>query len=164
MQSRGILTSPVTSINATWSQSNLTIPATRENDGLSIYCTAIVLTEHDGISGIATFHVQGPPSPPINLTVEASGGQTHLTFRWNPPFNMVLTNDSVVSMYTVYITISQTGIETRSNTTMREYTIENPCSSIKFKVTAWNDIGEGNGKVLCLPINSDAGELDVQEF
>lgn len=163
MQSRGILTSPVTSINATWSQSNLTIPATRENDGLSIYCTAIVLTGHDGISGIATFHVQGPPSPPINLTVEASGGQTHLTFRWNPPFDMVLTNDSIISMYTVYVNISRTGIEIRFNTTMRQYSIENPCSSVTFKVTAWNDIGEGNAStVLSLPIcYADAGELEA---
>ena len=150
IQNRGILTSQVASINATWSWSNLTIPATKENDQLSVYCTALVLTGHDGISETATFYVQGPPSPPTNLTIEASDGESHLIFRWNPP---VLTNAFIVSMYTVYINISHTGIETRFNTTMRQYSIENPCSSVTFTVTAWNDIGEGNGNsLLYMPI------------
>ena len=43
-----------------------------------------------------------------------------------------------VIVYTVYINITHTGTEFSFNTTMREYTIENP----------WDDNGEGNAATL----------------
>ena len=136
---RGIITSRATSINATWIQSNLTIPAILENDGSSIKCRAVACVHC--ISETAVFRVQGPPLPPVNLTVEVSGD--HLTLQWNPPSDTILTNDSIVSMYTVYVNTSRTGTQTQSNTTTTQYSIENPCSDVQLKVTAWNAVGEG---------------------
>ena len=159
IRNRGILTSPVTAINATWIQSNLTVPATFQNDKSSINCIAFAFVDGGqviGISETAVFRVQGPPLPPKNLTLEVSGDC--LTLRWNPPSDTILTNDSIVSMYTVYVNISQTGMETHSNTTMGQYTIENPCSDVKFKVTAWNDIGEGTATSYLIYRHNSAGE------
>ena len=137
IRSRGIFASPVTSINATWIQSNLNVRATWENDGISINCIALVdgVQEH-GISETAAFHVKEPPLPPINLTLEISRDQCHLTFRWNSH-----SNDSIISMYTIYI--FWPGADTYYNTTTMEYSIKNPFSDVKFKVTAWDDVGEG---------------------
>ena len=53
-----------------------------------------------------------------------------------------------VIVYTVYVNITHTGTKFSSNTTMREYTIENPCTDVLFRVTAWNDNGEGNATAL----------------
>lgn len=139
---RGILASAETFINATWIQSNLTVPATLENDGISINCVALVYGEQTrGISETAVFHVQEPPLPPINLTLEVSGDQSHLILRWNSTSGTIFSNDSIISMYTVYI--FRTGAEANYNTTIQEYSIKNPCSDVKFKVTAWDDYGEG---------------------
>lgn len=127
----------MTSINATWIQSNLNVRATWENDGISINCIALVdgVQEH-GISETAAFHVKEPPLPPINLTLEISRDQCHLTLRWNSH-----SNDSIISMYTIYI--FWRGADTYYNTTTMEYSIKNPFSDVKFKVTAWDDVGEG---------------------
>ena len=146
VRSRGILSSPVTSINSTWIQSSLTVSATLENDGISINCIAPTFVNGNfmrGISENATFHVEGPPSPPVNLTFEVSGNQSLLTLRWNSLSGTTLNNDFIIRMYTVYVNIFQTGAETSYNTTMREYSMVNPCSDVKFRVTAWNDVGEG---------------------
>jgi len=159
IRNRGILSSSVTSINATWIQSNLTVPGIRENDESSINCIAFAFVDGKQLSGIsetAVFRVQVPPLPPTNLTLEVSGD--YLTLRWNPPSDTILINDSIVSMYTVYVNISQTGIETHSNTTTRQYTVENPCSDVKFKVTAWNDIGEGTATTYLIYRHNSAGE------
>ena len=55
IQNRQISTAARTPINATWSQSSLTVYASQENDGLSIYCVAVVLGGPDEFSKIATF-------------------------------------------------------------------------------------------------------------
>ena len=60
--------------------------------------------------------------------------------------------------YTVYVNISCTGIEISSNTTMRVYTMENPCTDVQFKVTAWDDIGDGNGTTLLYRHHSNGEE------
>jgi len=161
IRNRGILSSSVTSINATWIQSNLTVPGIRENDESSINCIAFAFVDGKQLSGVsetAVFRVQVPPLPPTNMTLEVSGDC--LTLRWNPPSDTILINDSIaiVSMYTVYVNISQTGIEIHSNTTMRQYTVENPCSDVKFKVTAWNDIGEGTATMYLIYRHNSAGE------
>ena len=151
MRNRQITATARTPINATWSQSSLTVYASQENDGLSIYCIAVVLGGPDGFSKIATFHVQRHSSQPANLTLEVSSDYKHLTLRWNFPYKMT------VIVYTVYVNIIHTGMEFSSNTTMREYTMENPCSDVLFKVTAWDDNGEGNATTL-LYSHSSNGE------
>ena len=138
---RGIYTSRATSINTTWIQSNLTIPATWENNGVSIDCAALLDgPQTTGISELATFHVKEPPLPPVNLTLEVLQDRRYLILKWNPPSG----NESTISMYTVYVNVSHTGTVTHYNTSMRNYTIRNPCSDVKFKVTSWDDIGEGS--------------------
>lgn len=145
VRSRGIFASPVTSINTTWIQSNLTVSATLENDGILINCIVLAFVDGDlmkGISETATFHVERP-SPPINLTLEVSGNQSLLTLRWNSPSRTILSNVSIISMYTVYVNVFRTGVVTYYNTAIQEYSMMNPCSDVKFRVTAWNDVGEG---------------------
>ena len=138
---RGIFTSRATSINTTWIKSNLTIPATWENNGVSIDCAALLDgPQTTGISELASFHVEAPPLPPANLTLEVSQDQRYLILKWSPPSG----NKSTISMYTVYVNMSHTGTVTHYNTAMRNYTIRNPCSDVKFKVTAWDEIGEGS--------------------
>ena len=66
--------------------------------------------------------------------------------QWNPP-SEIISNTSVI-IYTVYVNISGTGSKIYVNSTTREYMIENPCSDVLFKVTAWDKIGEGNGTTL----------------
>ena len=145
IRNRQISTRPNTPINATWSQSTLTVYASQENDGLSIYCVAVVIGGRDGFSETAVFHVQRQLLPPTNITLEVSEDHRDLLLQWNPPPGMGVSHNII---YTVYINISHAGTETSFNTTMRKYTIENPCSDVAFKVTAWDDIGEGNGTTL----------------
>ena len=154
IRNRQISTSARTPINATWSQSSLTVYGSQENNGLSVYCIAVVIGGPDGFSETATFHVKRQPLPPKNLTSEVSEDHRNLMLRWTHPVGM-----SQITLYTVYVNISRTGTEFSSNTTMREYTIENPCSDVLFKVTAWDDIGEGNGTIL-LYRHSSTGEED----
>ena len=159
-RSRGIFASPVTSINTTWIQSNLTVPATLENDGISINCIALAFVNGDFMSGIsenATFHVEGPP-PPVNLTLEVSGNPSLLTLRWHSPSGTTLNKDSIISMYTVYVNIFRTGAVTYYNTTMREYIMKNPCSDVKFRVTAWDDVGEGTATTCLMYRHNLTGE------
>ena len=74
--------------------------------------------------------------------------------RWKPPPGLNVSSAYHNITYTVYVNISSTGMEFSSNTTMREYTMENPCSDVLFKVTAWDDIGEGNETTLLYRHNS----------
>ena len=151
IQNRQINTSATIQRNATWSESSLTIYASQENDGLSIYCIAIVLREPAvGFSETATFKVREYPLPPTNLTLKISESRNNLTLRWNLPSG----SESTIIIYTVYVNISCTATEFSSNTTMREYTLEYPCSDVLFRVTAWNNIGEGNKATLLYRHNS----------
>ena len=158
VQNRQITATDETAINATWSQSSLTVYASEENDGLSIYCVAIVLGGPDGFSPTAKFHVKRQPLPPTNLTLEVSVERRNLMLRWNLPPGMSVSSASHNIIYTVYVNITLTGTEFYFNTTMREYTIENPCSDVQFRVTAWDDIGEGNGTTLLYSYNTTGEE------
>ena len=58
---------------------------------------------------------------------------------WTPPFTL---NEVPILMYTVYIT-SQGYTETM-NTTETSITLERPCASTTYEISAWNEVGEGN--------------------
>ena len=58
---------------------------------------------------------------------------------WTPPFTL---NEVPILMYTVYIT-SQGYTETM-NTTETNITLERPCASTTYEISAWNEVGEGN--------------------
>ena len=148
-------------MNATWSQSSLTVYASQENDGISIRCVAVVIGGRDGFSPTAIFHVQRQPLPPINLTLEVSEDHRNLMLRWNPPPGMSVSSTSHNIIYTVYVNISCTGGEVSLNTTRREYTLENPCTDVLFRVTAWDNIGEGNGTTLLYRHNCTGEEYHV---
>ena len=153
IRNRQISTSARAPINATWSQSSLTVYASQENDGLSIYCIAIVLREPAvGFSETATFQVREYPLPPTNLTFKISESRNNLTLRWNLP------SGSTIIFYTVYVNISRTATEFYINVTTREYTLENPCSDVLFRVTAWDNIGEGNATTLLYRHHSNGEE------
>ena len=158
VQNRQITATDETPINTTWSQSSLTVYASQENDGLSIYCVAIVLGGRDGFSPTATFHVKRRPLPPTNLTLEVSEDCRNLMLRWNLPPGSNVSSASRNIIYTVYVNIPHTGTELYFNTTMREYTLENPCNDVQFRVTAWDDLGEGNGTTLLYRHNSTGEE------
>ena len=148
IRDRQITATDQTPINATWSQSKLIVYANQENDGLSIFCVAVVIGGPDGFSETAIFHVLRQPSPPTNLTLKVLESHGDLMLRWNPPPGLSVSSAFHNIIYTVYVNISCTGMEFSSNTTMREYTMENPCSDVLFRVTAWDDIGEGNATTL----------------
>ena len=155
IQSRQIITSDRTPINATWSQSNLTVYASQENDGLLIRCVAIVLDEPAvGFSETATFQVREYPLPPTNLTLRVSENHNNLMLQWSLPSR----GGSTIIFYTVYVNMFCTGTEFYFNTTTREYTLENPRSVVLFKVTAWDNIGEGNGTTLLYRHNTTGEE------
>ena len=58
----------------------------------------------------------------------------------------------------MYVNISRTGTEFYINVTTREYTLENPCSDVLFRVTAWDNIGEGNATTLLYRHHSNGEE------
>ena len=155
IQSQQISTSDRTPINATWSQSSLTVYASQENDGLSIYCAAVILRRPAvGFSETATFQVQEYPLPPTNLTIKFSENRSNLTLQWSFPSH----GRSTIIIYTVHVNIFRTGTEFYINVTTREYILENPCSDVLFRVTAWDNIGEGNGTTLLYRHNNSTGE------
>ena len=57
---------------------------------------------------------------------------------WTPPFTL---NEVPILMYTVYIT-SQGYTETM-NTTETSITLERPCASTTYEISAWNEVREG---------------------
>ena len=57
---------------------------------------------------------------------------------WTPPFTL---SEVPILMYTVYIT-SQGYTETM-NTTETRITLERPCASTTYEISAWNEVGEG---------------------
>jgi len=144
-------------INATWSQSNLSVYASQENDGLSIHCVAVVLGGIDGFSEPAIFRVKRQPLPPANLSVEVSEDHRNLMLQWNPSPGISISSNIT---YTVYVKNFCTRTEISFNTTMEKYTIENPCSDVLFRVTARDDIGEGNATTLPYKHNC-TGELST---
>ena len=158
IRDRQITATDQTPINATWSQSRLTIYASQENDGLSIYCVAVVIGGPDGFSETAIFHVLRQPSPPTNLTLKVLENHGDLMLQWHPPPGISVSSASPDIIYTVYVNISCNGAEISFNTMMREYTLENPCCDVLFKVTAWDNIGEGNGTTLLYRHNSTGEE------
>ena len=58
---------------------------------------------------------------------------------WTPPFTL---SEVPILMYTVYIT-SQGYTET-INTTETRITLERPCASTTYEISAWNEVGEGD--------------------
>ena len=74
---------------------------------------------------------------PTDVTVDVVDAES-VNVSWSPP----LTLDGVpILQYTVYI-ISQGQTET-VNTTKTHITLTRPCISTTYKISAWNEVGEG---------------------
>ena len=58
---------------------------------------------------------------------------------WSPPFTL---EGVPILHYSVYIT-SQ-GVSEQTNTTETHITLERPCASTTYQISAWNEVGEGN--------------------
>ena len=82
------------------------------------------------------------------MTVEVCVESVNVS--WSPP----LTLDGVpILQYTVYI-ISQGHTET-VNTTETYITLERPHTSTTFKISAWNEVGEGTTTIYGIPCYGD---------
>ena len=79
-------------------------------------------------------------SPP-NLTVDsASGDLGGLELSWMPPFTLNITDvEPDISTYTVRVNGS-----THMNTSKTHLTVDRPCFTTTYSVSAWNAVGEGN--------------------
>jgi len=124
-------------------QSQITIPATPENDNSSVRCDGI-----DGGGGfvrspIATFRVQGLLDPPSNLTI-VDDDPSHKRLTWEPPASLNITDvEPDISGYRICTNLTEVCI----NTTELEYVFPNLRIPIQFSVTAVNLVGESNASV-----------------
>ena len=165
---RGIrFTQPVAGIAGSF-QSNLTIPATPENDGSAVQCVAAVIPGSTVLSRTATYQVQGIVlalvlshsvlhdagtiflsmtgilDPPINLTI-VNQGASHSRLFWEAPESLNITDiEPDISNYRVCTNLSGVCI----NTTDLEHIFPNVRITIEFSVTAVNIVGESNASTV----------------
>ena len=59
---------------------------------------------------------------------------------WSPPFTL----DGIPILYYTVNIISQGVVTEQINTTETHITLERPCVSTTYQISAWNDVGEGN--------------------
>ena len=145
-------------------QSNLTMPATPENDGSVVQCLALVVVGTNMISPNATYRVQGMGKkfpyisipiiqrqsfstgildPPSNLTIVTQGA-SHRRLFWEAPESLDITDiEPDISNYRICTNFSGVCI----NTTELEYIFPNVRITIEFSVTAINVVGESNASI-----------------
>ena len=89
--------------------------------------------------------VTGLLEAPTDITVEVCVESVNIS--WSPPFTL----DGVpILQYTLYI-ISQGQTET-VNTTETHITLARPHTSTTYKISAWNEVGEGATAIYGIPI------------
>ena len=62
---------------------------------------------------------------------------------WSPPFTL----DGIPILYYTVNIISQGVVTEQINTTETHITLERPCVSTTYQISAWNDVGEGNATI-----------------
>ena len=67
---------------------------------------------------------------------------------WSPPFTL---DEIPILYYTVNVT-SQGTLTEQINTTETHITLERPCASTTYQISAWNEVGEGSA--------AEYGEID----
>ncbi|CAI8019959.1 hypothetical protein GBAR_LOCUS11952 [Geodia barretti] len=85
-----------------------------------------------------TLRIQGLLKAPTDVSVEAVGVDS-INVSWSPPFTL---EGVPILQYSVYIT-SQ-GVSEQRNTTETHISLERPCASTTYQISAWNEVGEGN--------------------
>ena len=105
----------------------------------------LFLTQHC-IQNVCKIFVTGLLEAPTNVGIEI--GVENVTISWIPPFTLT---GVPIYHYTVYI-ISQR-YTVMIDTTETHFTLEKPCTSTTYQISAWNAVGEGNtttyGTVVC---------------
>ncbi|CAI8016253.1 hypothetical protein GBAR_LOCUS9981, partial [Geodia barretti] len=81
--------------------------------------------------------IQGLLEAPTDVHYTAS--KDSVIMSWSPPFTL---EGVPILHYSVYIT-SQ-GVSEQRNTTETHITLERPCASTTYQISAWNEVGEGN--------------------
>ena len=80
-------------------------------------------------------HLKGLLQAPTDIAVGVDG----IIVSWSPPFTL---EGVPILHYSVYNT-SQ-GVSEQRNTTETHITLERPCGSTTYQISAWNEVGEGN--------------------
>ena len=62
---------------------------------------------------------------------------------WSPPFTL---DEIPILYYTVNVT-SQGTLTEQINTNETHITLERPCASTTYQISAWNEVGEGSAAV-----------------
>ncbi|CAI8022428.1 hypothetical protein GBAR_LOCUS13172, partial [Geodia barretti] len=81
--------------------------------------------------------IQGLLEAPTDVYYAAS--KDIVVVSWSPPFTL---EGVPILHYSVYIT-SQ-GVSEQRNTTETHISLERPCASTTYQISAWNEVGEGN--------------------
>ena len=88
--------------------------------------------------GIHLIIIIGLLQAPTDTIAEAVGVDG-IIVSWSPPFTL---EGVPILHYSVYTT-SQ-GVSEQRNTTETHITLERPCASTTYQISAWNEVGEGN--------------------
>ena len=86
---------------------------------------------------LTDFPTVGLLDAPTDVNVDQVSVES-VNVSWSPPSTLI---GVPILMYTVYIT-SQGYTETM-NTTETSITLERPCASTTYGISAWNEVGEG---------------------
>ena len=62
---------------------------------------------------------------------------------WSPPYTL----DGIPILYYTVNIISQGVVTEQINTNETLITLERPCVSTTYQISAWNDVGEGNATI-----------------
>ena len=87
---------------------------------------------------IFTYYYSGLLEPPTDHHVEQVTDES-VKVSWSPPFTL---SGVPILHYTVYITSN--GLTETLNTSQPQVTLDRPCSTTTYQISAWNDVGEGN--------------------
>ena len=90
------------------------------------------------LSSIYTGYLEAP----TNLQLTEMNSET-IQLSWGPPFTLAGVPILQYSVYVDDFTRTPERISIIENTTSVQYVIQKPCSSIRFSVSGWNELGEG---------------------
>ena len=76
---------------------------------------------------------------PLDVLVDVVSSES-VNVSWSPPFTL---GGIPILHYTVSV-ISQGILTVQINTTETHITLERPCASTTYRISGWNDVGEGN--------------------
>ena len=82
--------------------------------------------------------VTGLLEAPTDVSIEV--GVENMTLSWSPPFTI----DGVPILHYIVYIIRQGHTAETVNTTETHITLEKSCTNTAYRISAWNEAGEGN--------------------